>query len=368
MLSHRARAVDASGIRRIFDLAATLADPIDLSIGLPDFDVPIVAKEAAKAAIDAGRNRYTPSQGIAPLREKIAREVGRPVEEVFVTSGVCGGLLLSILATVDPGDEVVYLDPAFVAYKHLITIAGGVPRPVDSYPDFRFDAAKVEAAITPRTKLLMLNTPGNPTGVTMTADEVQAAAELAKTHDLLVVADEIYVPFLYGDAASVPSLSTLYDKTILLRGFSKSYGMTGWRLGYAAGPREVIEAMIKLQQYTFVCAPAPFQHAAVAAMDADVSAHVADYRTKRDLIVEELADAFELTVPDGAFYAFPKVPEHLGMSGTQFCEHMIGRNVLLVPGGVFGGRDTHFRLSFATTDAKLRDGCRLLREAAERRR
>jgi aspartate aminotransferase/aminotransferase len=363
-LSDRALGVDASGIRRVFDLAAKLADPINLSIGLPDFDVPQPAKDVAIRAIRDGHNRYTPTQGIAPLRERLAQDLHRPVEDVFITSGVSGGLFLSILATVNPGDEVVFLDPYFVMYRHLVTMAGGVSVAVDSYPDFRLDPAKLEAAITDRTKLLILNTPSNPTGVTMSEREVRDAAEVASKHDLLVVADEIYVPFLYGEAKTVPSLSELYEKTILLRGFSKTYGMTGWRLGYAAGPRDVVEQMIKLQQYTYVCAPAPFQHAALTAMDLPVDDHIAAYRVKRDIVAEELSDDFELTIPDGAFYAFPKVPDPLGMTATDFCERMIERNVLVIPGQVFSGRDTHFRISFALDDDRLREGCRLLREAA----
>ena len=365
-VSRRAHAVDASGIRKVFDLAARLADPINLSIGLPDFDVPDAAKDAAIEAIRAGHNRYTPTQGIAPLRERVAADLGRPANEVFITSGVSGGLMLSILACLDAGDEAIFLDPYFVMYRHLVTMAGGRPVAVDSYPHFRFDPDRVEAAITPRTKLLILNSPANPTGVTMSEPEVRAAADLAAKHDLMLVSDEIYVPFLYGDAASVPSVSTLYDKTILLRGFSKTYGMTGWRLGYAAGPTAVIEAMVKLQQYTYVCAPTPFQHAALAALDIDVTGHVAAYRRKRDIVVETLGDAFELTAPDGAFYAFPKVPERLKMTAAAFCEAAVGRNVLVIPGNVFSGRDTHFRISFATTDEKLRRGCEVLREVATR--
>ena len=362
-LSQRALGVDASGIRRVFDLAAKLKDPINLSIGLPDFDVPDEAKDVACEAIRRGDNRYTPTQGIAPLRERLALDLQRPADELFITSGVSGGLFLSILSTVNPGDEVVFLDPYFVMYKHLVTLAGGVPVPVDSYPSFRFDADRVEAAITPKTKLLVLNTPSNPTGVTMTEAEVRAAADLARKHDLLVVSDEIYVPFLYGEAATVPSITELYEKTILLRGFSKTYGMTGWRLGYAAGPKAIIEQMIKLQQYTFVCAPTPFQHAALRALDLDVSGHVAAYRRKRDIVVETLGNDFDLTIPDGAFYAFPKVPERLGMTATQFCERMLEKNVLVIPGNVFSSRDSHFRISFATTDDRLAHGCRLLAEA-----
>ncbi len=361
-VSDRAKGVDASGIRRVFDLAAKLKDPINLSIGLPDFDVPQEAKQSAIDAIRRGENRYTPTQGIGPLRDRIAAEHGVPIGQVFITSGVSGGLFLSILATIDAGDEVAFLDPYFVMYRHLVTMAGGKSVPIDSYPNFRFDPDKVEAAITSRTKLLILNTPSNPTGVTMTEAEVKAAAELARKHDLLVVADEIYVPFLYGEAKTVPSLHTLYDRTILLRGFSKTYGMTGWRLGYAIGPEPIIDQMIKLQQYTYVCAPSPFQHAALTAMDLPTEHHIAAYRRKRDIVVQTLGDPFNLTTPDGAFYAFPRVPEHLDLTATQFCERMIERNVLVIPGGVFSGQDTHVRISFATTDEKLREGCRLLAE------
>src|SRR5881397_2513651 len=178
-LSRRALGVDASGIRKVFDLAAKMKDPINLSIGLPDFDVPDPAKEAAITAIQSGQNRYTQTQGIAPLRERLradlSNEIGRDVGEVLVTSGVSGGLFLAILATIDPGDEAVFLDPYFVMYKHLLTMAGGVGWPVDSYPDFRFHADRVEKAITPKTKLLILNSPSNPTGVVMSREEVQAA-------------------------------------------------------------------------------------------------------------------------------------------------------------------------------------------------
>src|SRR3954465_12495343 len=220
-VSPRAHGVDASGIRKVFDLAARMKDPINLSIGLPDFDVPDPAKEAAIASIRRGDNRYTQTQGIAPLRERIrtdlSAEIGRDVGGGLITSGVSGGLFLSILATIDPGDEAIFLDPYFVMYKHLMTLAGGKSVIVDSYPDFRFYADRVERAITKRTKLLILNSPSNPTGVAMREAEARAAVELAKKHDLLLLSDEIYEPFMYDRAAS-PSPAKLYEKTILLRG------------------------------------------------------------------------------------------------------------------------------------------------------
>ena len=363
-VSQRARAVDASGIRRVFDLAAKLPDPVNLSIGLPDFDVPDPIKQAAKDAIDAGMNRYTPTQGIAPLRERLKRdldaELGRDPGEVLVASGVSGGLYLSILALIDPGDEVVFLDPYFVMYKHLVTMAGGVSVAVDSYPDFRFDAAKVEAAVTPRTKLLIVNSPSNPTGVAMTAAEVTAAVDIARRHDLILLSDEIYVDFLHGEKPASPAAD--YENTLLLRGFSKSHAMTGWRVSHVSGPAAIVAQMAKLQQYTYVCAPAPFQHAALAALDVDMAGHVADYRRKRDLVVELLGDCFDLATPDGAFYAFPAAPG--GVSGTDFCLRAVERNVLVIPGNVFSGRDTHFRVSYAAPDEKLREGCAILCDLA----
>jgi aspartate aminotransferase/aminotransferase len=372
-LSSRSLGVDASGIRKVFDLAAKMKDPINLSIGLPDFDVPELAKEAAISAIRSGQNRYTQTQGIAPLRERLraelSKEIGRDVGEVLITSGVSGGLFLAILATINPGDEAIFLDPYFVMYRHLMTLAGGKAVAVDSYPDFRFHPERVEKAITPRTKLLILNSPSNPTGVVMTEAEVRSAVELAREHELLIVSDEIYEPFLYkkSEARSqkpegLPSAAKSYENTIVLRGFSKSHAMTGWRLGYAAGPAAVVNEMTKLQQYTYVCAPSALQYAAVTAMDVDMSAAVKAYERKRDIAFDTLSKKFEVVRPEGAFYIFPKAPG--GQSASAFVERAIAKNVLVIPGNVFSGRDTHFRISYATTDEKLSRGCEILNSLA----
>jgi aspartate aminotransferase len=371
LVSQRALAVDASGIRKVFDLAAKMKDPINLSIGLPDFDVPDVAKQAAIEAIQSGQNRYTQTQGIAPLRERLradlSREIGRDVGEVLITSGVSGGLLLAILATIDPGDEAIFLDPYFVMYKHLLTMAGGKSVIVDSYPDFRFHAERVEQAITPKTKLLILNSPSNPTGVVMSEAEIRAAVEVARKHGLLILSDEIYEPFLYDIDRKynqqVYSPAVLYENVVILRGFSKSHAMTGWRLGYAAGAAEVIANMTKLQQYTFVCAPSPLQYAALKALDVPMDKPVIDYRKKRDLVFEQLSKKFEVVRPEGAFYIFPKAPN--GMTAGEFVTKAIDQNVLIIPGNVFSERDTHFRISYATTDEKLKQGCEILNSLAK---
>jgi aspartate aminotransferase len=361
-ISKRALAVDASGIRKVFDLAAKMKDPINLSIGLPDFDVPEAVKTAAIDAIRAGHNRYTQTQGIAPLRERLRKdlssEIGRDVGDCLITSGVSGGLLLAILATIDPGDEAIFLDPYFVMYKHLLTMAGGKSVIVDSYPDFRFHADQVEKAISSRTKLLILNSPSNPTGVVMTQAEVQSAVDLARRHDLLILSDEIYEPFLYDSISVLPSPAKLYENTLILRGFSKSHAMTGWRLGYAAGPEEVISQMTKLQQYTFVCSPSPLQYAALKALDVPMTAAVDAYRRKRDLVFDGLSKKFELVKPSGAFYIFPKAP--VAASASEFVSKAIENNVLIIPGNVFSERDTHFRISYATTDEKLKQGIEVL--------
>ncbi len=364
-LAKRLQGFEASGIRKVFDLAAKMKDPINLSIGQPDFDVPEALKEIAISAIREGFNRYTPTQGSADLldaiRKHVSRTRGRAPEAVLATSGVSGGLLLAFMALLDPGDEVVVTDPYFVMYKHLTRLLGALPVFVDTYPDFRLRRDRLEAAITNRTKLLILNSPANPTGAVLPESDIRMACEVARARGIRVLSDEIYDAFSYdGPLASAFAAD---PGVILLGGLSKSAGMPGWRVGYAAGPADVVGEMTKLQQYTFVCTPSPFQKAAIAALDAGPPPFLDAYRRKRDLVVEGLRGAIELVSPAGAFYAFPKAPWG---TATSFVEAAIREKVLVIPGSVFSERDTHFRISFAAPDDTIRKGCEILKRLAER--
>jgi aspartate aminotransferase/aminotransferase len=363
-IADRMSRIDASGIRKAFALAASLKDPINLSIGQPDYDVDDAVKQVAIDAIRAGHNGYTQTWGIEPLRgacsEYYQRRFGVALENVMITSGVSGGLLLALMATVNPGDEVIFADPYFVMYPHLVNLLGGKPVPIDTYPDFKLKPADVEAAITDRTKILIVNSPSNPTGVTLSDSELRALADVARRHNLLVISDEIYEQLTYdGEAAT---LAGKYENTLLLNGFSKMAAMTGWRVGFAAGPDDIIQQMNTLQQYTFVCAPAPAQHAAVAALTTDYSKNIDAYRKKRDLAYDLLKDRFEVTRPTGAFYIFPAAP---GGDGEAFCKKAIENNVIIIPGKVFSGRNTHFRISFAAPDDTIRRGLETLSRLAD---
>lgn len=357
---------ESSGIRKMFELAAKMTNPIDLSIGQPDFDVPEPAKQAAIEAIRSGRNGYTLSQGIPALREKlqarIDRQYGHDDREVFVTCGSSGGLVLAMLVLLNPGDEAIVFDPYFVIYNAMAAMAGGKVVYIDTYPDFRIDLDRVARAITPRTKLIICNSPANPTGVVAGREEVRGLAELAAERDVVLLSDEIYRDFCYEGATVSPA--QFNPRTLVVDGFSKSYGMPGWRLGFAHGPSAVIREMIKLQQYSFVCAPQPAQWAGAAALDLDVSAQTAAYRRKRDMLYEGLAEDYELVKPGGAFYAFPKLPWGTGM---EFAEKGIQHNLLIIPGNVFSRRDTHFRISYAVADATIERGIEVLRKLARRR-
>ncbi len=373
LLSDRSLAIDVSGIRRVFELGAKLDNPINLSIGQPDFPVPQAIKDATIDAIRADRNGYTLTQGVPELRSAIVRrirdDVGWDVPSddlgLIVTSGTSGGLLLAMMATLNPGDEVIVPDPYFVVYPALAELTGGRAVYCDTYPDFRLTAERVEPLITERTKLLLLNSPSNPSGVVLRTSELRDIVELCESRGVLIVSDEIYDEFTYDDGREdgrCPSPARLTDRLLLVRGFGKTYGCTGWRMGYAAGPKPVLDQMAKLQQYTFVCAPSMAQFGLAVAFDVDMGPLVRSYQAKRDRVLAALAPVTNVTHPAGAFYAFVEVPAAVAGSATAFVERATERNVLVIPGNVFSRRDTHFRLSYAAPDETLDKGLAILAE------
>lgn len=364
-LAERVKNIELSGIRKVFELGRSLKDPIDLSIGQPHFEVPESIKSAAKAAIDANQNGYTITQGIPALREKLREQVRSRLphadREALVTSGTSGALMLALFATVNPGDEVILFDPYFVAYPHLVTLAGGTPVIVDTYPDFAIDVDRVKAALTPRTKVILFSSPSNPTGVVATEESLRALAKLADDRSILLISDEIYRAF-HHDGPAI-SAAEFNPDVLVVDGFGKAYGITGWRLGFAHGPKRLLDEMAKLQQFTFVCAPSMVQHAGVAALDFDTTPFANEYRRKRDLVLAGLAERFKIVKPGGAFYIFPKTPWG---TGTEFVTEAIRNSLLIIPGGTFSRRDTHFRVSIAAKDETLLRGIETLNRLARR--
>ena len=357
-IADRLNCVEASGIRRVWQMALKMKDPVNFSIGEPDFATPEPVKAAAIEAIRNNRNSYTLTTGLPELREALAGEMekvyGWNDPAVLITCGLSGALTLGLMAVVNPGDGVLIPDPYFVSYKHLTRLQGGQCQYLDMYPEFQLSPELIERNVSKNSKLLLLNSPANPTGKVNSPKELQDIAAVAKKHQLLVFSDEIYREFSYDRPAA--SIGSYYENTVILRGFSKSYSVPGWRLGYAAAPSHLaglLDAMATLQQYTFVCAPHPFQAAAVKALGCDISGEIAAYRRKRDMIYEGLKAKFELERPEGAFYAFVKAP---GGLGREFVEKALQKEVVVIPGSVFSQHDTHFRISYATSDRKIQEG------------
>lgn len=371
-LAGRVRGIEPSGIRRIFELMATMQDPINLSIGQPHYDPPEELVEAACRAIRAGKNRYTVTQGLPELNAMVLADIaqrhGRRPETCLLTAGVSGGLVLTFLCLLDPGDEILLPDPCFMMYRHLATLCGATVRYYDTYPKqargrFQVDLEQIERLCGPRTKIVFVNSPSNPTGGVLTRTEVEGLSEIANRVGAFVVSDEIYDLFCYVDDYSSPVRYA--DRCIQLGGYSKSYGIPGWRMGYATGPASVLDAMKTLQQFSFVCAPAPFQYALLEAIpQIDLSPYREQYRGKRDFVAQNLHPLYELAPPEGSFYAFPKLPP--GVDAAAFLQAALHEKLLIVPGKSFSGRDTHFRLSYAVDDPVLRQGIGVLNELARR--
>ena len=364
--------IPASGIRRFFDLVSGVPGVISLGVGEPDFVTPERFREAAIRSIKDGKTKYTSNYGIKPLRDAISAHTARlrgvtydPDREILVTVGVSEAVDLALRATLNDGDEVIIADPSYVAYVPGIVLAGGVPVPVateEAY-DFRLRPEDVERAITPRTRAILLGFPNNPTGAILTAGDLEGLARLAEEHDLLVYADEIYDRLVYGtEHHSIVELPRMKERTIYLAGFSKSYAMTGWRVGYACAPAEVIEQMMKIHQYTVMCVPTAGQYAALEALqhgEDEVRRMVAEYDRRRKVMLKRFnALGLHCFEPRGAFYCFPNVTS-TGMSDEVFAERLLREEkVVTVPGSAFGERGQgHVRACYATSLEQIEEAC-----------
>ncbi|MDW8054682.1 MAG: aminotransferase class I/II-fold pyridoxal phosphate-dependent enzyme [Anaerolineae bacterium] len=369
-ISQRVAAVPPSGIRKFFDIAATMKDVISLGIGEPDFVTPEPILNAGIASLQRGETGYTSNAGLRELREALSAHLERlygvsydPEEELLITVGVSEALYLALTAIIDPGDEVVVPQPCFVAYPAEVIFAGGTPVAVPTRveEDFQVSAAAIAARITPRTKALLIGYPNNPTGAVMSRERLVEIAALAEQHDLIVISDEIYDRLVYGvEHVCFAALPGMRARTVLLGGFSKDYAMTGWRIGYMAAPKEILAAARKVHQYTIMSAPTTGQHAALAALregEEHVQRMVAEYDRRRRLIVSGLnalgLDCFE---PRGAFYAFPSVAKS-GMSDDEFAERLLlEERVAVVPGSAFGiGGEGFVRMCYATAYEKIEE-------------
>ncbi len=363
-LSKRVQEIKPSGIRRFFDLASKMDNIISLGVGEPDFVTPWNIREASISSLERGFTAYTANAGLIELRYEIARYMEErfsvsydPETEILVTIGASEGIDIGLRAILDEGDEVIIVEPCFVSYAPLVQIAGGVVVTVGTTiaENFKVTPAQIEAAITPRTKAIMISFPNNPTGATLSAEEMQGIADLAEKHDLLVFSDEIYAELSYdANHVSFASLPGMKERTILISGFSKAFAMTGWRLGYVTAPPDLLAAMLKLHQYSLMCAPTMAQYGAVEALrhgKDDVLRMTESYRQRRNFFIKSFAEiGLDCHKPGGAFYAFPSI-EKTGLSSEQFAEQLLlEERVAVVPGHVFGkGGEGHIRCSYATS-------------------
>jgi aminotransferase len=380
-VSERISSVPPSGIRRFFDIAATMEDVISLGIGEPDFTTPEPILRAGIEALERGETHYTSNSGLMELRRAIAEHLDRlygqtynPASEILITVGVSEALYLACAATLDPGDEVIIPEPCFVSYAPEVIFAGGVPVmvPTSAENEWQVTAEAIEAAVTERTKALLLGYPSNPTGAVMSRERLNEIAAVVKRHNLLVISDELYDRLVYDTRhVCFPSLPGMYSRTILLMGFSKAYAMTGWRIGWAAGPAEIMEMMRRVHQYTIMCAPTVAQYAALAALkegEPFVEEMRREYDRRRRLIVGGLNEiGLTCVEPKGAFYAFPSIAV-TGMDENTFAEKLLQEErVAVVPGSAFGPSGKGYvRCSYATAYEKIEEALDRMRRFVRR--
>ena len=381
-LSKRVAGLKPSGIRKFFDIAATMKDVISLGIGEPDFTTPKPILDAGLHSLQAGETHYTSNHGKLELRQGIAANLRRlygvqydPVEEMVVTVGVSEALYLAMTAILDPGDEVIIPTPCFVAYQPEVIMAGGVPVeiPTRMEDNFQVDPARIRQAITPRTKAIFVAYPANPTGAVASREVLTEIAQIAEQHDLVLLSDEIYDRLVYDfQHVCVPALSeSIKRRTILLGGFSKDYAMTGWRIGYAAGPSDIIKGMIRIHQYTIMSAPTTAQDAAIEALavgEEYVQEMLTEYNRRRRMLVDGLNKlGLKTFEPRGAFYAFPNISAS-GMDDEMFCQKLLEEeHVAVVPGNSFGpGGEGFVRMCYATAYEKIEEALRRMEKFMNR--
>lgn len=370
LIANRVNRLSPSGIRKFFDLLASMEGVISLGVGEPDFPTPWQISEAAIASLEKGYTMYTSNSGMPELRQELSKHLKEtfkvsydPNTELLITVGVSEALDLAMRAILNPGDEVIMPDPHYVAYDSCVILSGGEPVkvPTSQENNFEISAADIEARITDKTKAILIGYPSNPTGAVMSRDKLSDIAEMAKRRKLMVISDEIYARLVYGvEHTCFASLPGAKENTILLGGFSKAYAMTGWRIGYACAPADIIAAMTKIHQYTMMCAPTMAQVAAIEALksgDSSVAEMVADYNRRRKVIVKGLNDiGLHCFEPQGAFYAFPSITS-TGMTSEEFSEKLlVEEKVAVVPGEAFGqSGEGYVRCCYATSLADIEE-------------
>jgi len=367
-ISERAQVIPPSGIRKFFDLVLTMQDVVSLGVGEPDFSTPWNICESSIYSIEQGMTSYTSNKGLQSLREALSRYLGRHYQltydsedEIVITSGVSEALDIAIRAIVNPGEEVLIAQPSYVSYAPCVTLAGGVPVPVECTEDdrFRLNPETLKEKVTKKTKALMINFPNNPTGGVMRKGDLEAISDIVTDNDLLLISDEVYAELTYeGQHVAAATVGDLYERTITLNGFSKAYAMTGWRVGYLCAPKDLCEAALKIHQYVMLCAPVMGQVAALEAIrsaEDEKNRMVDEYRLRRNMFVAGLNRiGLPCHVPEGAFYAFPSV-KGTGLSDVEFAEGLLKeQRVAVVPGSVFGvGGEDHLRCAYAVSRKNL---------------
>ena len=378
LIAPAAAAMRPSGIRKFFDLAAEMPECISLGVGEPDFKTPGAVREAGIESLEHGRTRYTSNAGLKELRAEIARYLDRrmglkydPAKEVLVTVGGSEAIDMCIRTLVQPGDEVIIPEPCFVCYEPITTLSGGVPVHVAcrQEDEFRLRADALKAAITPKTKLLIMPFPNNPTGAVMEREDLEAIAEVLRGTNIMVLSDEIYAELNYGlqNHVSIATLPGMAERTVVVNGFSKTYAMTGWRLGYACGPAPIIRIMTKIHQSAIMSAPTTSQYAAITALkdcDGEIERMRNEYNMRRRLVVKSFNDmGLSCFEPRGAFYAFPCIKSS-GMSSEEFCTKLLEqKHVAIIPGNAFGASgEGYARVSYAYSVEHLMEAIRRIRE------